>query len=307
MCTTKDNINIFESFDYIPVSTKTFTATTNLNINLEILFNYLPVTEYKIIEKKRGRRKKNVIKEQKFDLKNGSIITLKYKDKIKGVNLKKNKNKKNKKWFRNSFTVVIIIDKIINFKICKNGTFQMTGCKSSYHAIECVKYIWNYIKDYENNIYTFKNGNNHLTTLFIPAMRNIDFSLGFNVDREKLAYHMSTQTEFRCLLETSFGYTGVNIKIPLDKDINTIKIQKLMYINNSWILEKTKYEEYLSTLSAKEQKNKLESQRYNTFLVFHSGKVIMSGINKYCMKDTYYSFKQIIETCYPLIKEKLDI
>lgn len=56
-------------------------------------------------------------------------------------------------------------------------------------------------------------------------MRNIDFSVGFIIDREKLNKYMVTQKDFHCLLETSFGYTGVNIKVPLQQDIRTMKIK----------------------------------------------------------------------------------
>ena len=87
----------------------------------------------------------------------GSIVTLKYENKIRGVDLKqkKNQNKKKKsKWFRNSFTVVMIIDnKPINFKICQNGMMQVTGCKFDSQAEDCVKYIWYYI-DIQNLILT---------------------------------------------------------------------------------------------------------------------------------------------------------
>ena len=46
-------------------------------------------------------------------------------------------------------------------------------------------------------------------------MRNIDFGLNFYVDREKLDEYFNTCTDYHSLLETSFGYTGVNIKIPI--------------------------------------------------------------------------------------------
>ena len=42
----------FPEFDDIKVSTKTFTATTNLTINLEKVFEFLPITDYIIVAKK---------------------------------------------------------------------------------------------------------------------------------------------------------------------------------------------------------------------------------------------------------------
>ena len=138
-------------------------------------------------------------------------------------------------------------------------------------------------------------------------MRNIDFSLGFNVDREKLSRYMSTQTEFHSLLETSFGYTGVNIKIPLELQIEKLEIKKVSHIKGEWIEEITTYSEYLQYLSEKDQFKKLNKDRYNTFLVFHSGRCILSSINAKYSRDSYYYFLKIIRTCHKEIEERLDI
>lgn len=298
----------FSNFDDIKVSTKTFTATTNLAIQIKELYEKLPITPYTVITKKRGRKKKEEKKDPNQDIPFGSIITAKYEGELRGVELKPKKTKqgKKKKWFRNSIPIVIILDKPINFKICRNGTFQMTGCKSHNHAELCIKYTWQYMKDY-TDIYTFTH-NDTLETLFIPSMRNIDFSLGFLVDREKLNQYMSTQQKFHCLLETSFGYTGVNIKIPLDKDICLMDVKKLTYNNqdDSWTEEWKTYKDYLNTLPEKDKETKLSETRYNTFLVFHSGKVIMSGLTSKFMEDVYYYFLQIMNDCYDLIEERLD-
>jgi TATA-box binding protein (TBP) (component of TFIID and TFIIIB) len=233
---------------------------------------------------------------------------MKFENKLRGVDLKQKKNqtkKKASKWFRNSFTVVIILDgKTINFKICQNGMFQITGCKLDSHAEDCIKYIWEYIKD-QNDIYSFSRGDT-LETLFIPAMRNIDFDIGFNVDREKLANYMSTQTDFHSLLETSFGYTGVNIKIPIQYDIVNMKIKKITYNKGEWTEVITIYDEYLQFLTKKERLKKVNKERYNTFLVFHSGRVIFSGSCADFMRDSYYYFLTIIKKAYPHIEERLD-
>ena len=306
MVSTKTGATLtFPDFDDIKVSTKTFTANTNLNIQIDLLFEKLPITSYIVTPKKRGRKKKCEQIDQNKSIKQGSIVTVKYENEIRGVELKPKKSKtgKKKKWFRNSITVVIILDKPINFKVCRNGTFQMTGCKTHEHADLCVKYIWEYIKEFED-IYTFTSGSN-LEAIFIPSMRNIDFSLGFIVDREKLNLYMCTQKEFHCLLETSFGYTGVNIKIPLDKDINTMKVKKICEKNGEWIEHWTTFQEYLEILTPKEKDVKLQSDRHNTFLVFHSGKVIMSGLTAEFMKDVYYYFLSIIRASFDKIEERL--
>ena len=299
----------FPIFEDVVVSTKTFTANTNLVIQIKELFHSLPITEYVVIPKKRGRRKKGEQPDPNKHIEQGSIITLKCEGELRGIEVKPKKVKPNAKkntWFRNSITIVIILDKPVNFKVCKNGTFQMTGCKNHEHAERCVQYIWNYIKD-KPNIYSFSRGDT-LSTLFIPSMRNIDFSLGFSVDREKLNKYMTEQDDLHCLLETSFGYTGVNIKIPLEKDIRTMKVKKMVYSekSDSWEYNMTTYDEYLGLLKDKERKKKLEDDRYNTFLVFHSGKVIMSGLTFEFMRDKYYDFLDIIRKAYEEIEERLD-
>jgi TATA-box binding protein (TBP) (component of TFIID and TFIIIB) len=299
----------FPEFNDIKVSTKTFIAMTNLSLDLQQLFLFLPITDYIVIPKRRGRKKKVEKPNPNIDICSGSIITLKFEDKLRGVDLRKKKlntsASKRGKWFRNSFTVVIVMDdKTINFKICQNGMFQITGCKTDDHAKNCVKYIWDYIKD-ETELYSFSRGE-ELECLFIPAMRNIDFGLGFLVDREKLARYMSVQTEFHSLLETSFGYTGVNIKIPVTNLITTMKIKKLKY-SGKWEEETVYYTEYLNLLSPKDREKKINKERYNTFLVFHSGKVIMSGCQASFMRDTYYYFLNIIRTCYDQIEERLGV
>ena len=309
MVSVSGKVLSFPKFSDITVSTKTFTATTNLNIDIRKLFNILPVTPYIVIPKKRGRKKKGPQLNPNKGIKPGSIVTIKCEGKIRGVELnpKKKKAGQKRKWFRNSITVVIILDKPINFKVCRNGTFQMTGCKTHTHAESCVKYLWKYMKDIPD-LYTFTRGKTELEVLFIPSMRNIDFSLGFLVDRGKLNKYMSEQDEFHCLLETSFGYTGVNIKIPLSEDISTMEVKKLTSTKKTggWKEEWTTYKEYLSLLTKKERASKLKNVRYNTFLVFHSGNTIMSGLTKRFMEPVYNYFISIIRKAYDQIEERLD-
>lgn len=325
---------VFPVFDSIKVSTKTFIVMTNITLDIDKLFNYLPITEYVLVLKRRGRKKKNEPVDPNKDITSGSIITLEYQNKVRGVDLKKKKKKNNdtKKrgnYFRNSVTVVMVMeDKKINYKVSRNGKFQMTGCKSDYHAEECVKWFWSYIKD-SKGVYTFSNQpDEHIITdsdtdgdsddedkkdesrslkaIFIPAMRNIDFSLNFLVNREKLDEYFNMCTNYHSLLETSFGYTGVNIKIPIEKPIQELMLKQIECVNNIWI-EPTlvKYDDYLKMLPLKDMNKKLKKQRYNTFLVFHSGMVIMSGMEATFMKDVYYEFLRIIRDCYNVIEERL--
>ena len=297
----------FPAFENIPVSTKTYTATTNLLIDIKKLFQLLPVTPYVVIPKKRGRKKKGAQFDPNETIKPGSIVTVKCEGDIRGVELspKKKKTGQKKKWFRNSITIVIILDKPINFKVCRNGTFQMTGCKSHEHAELCVKHLWEHIKD-DEDLYSFTRNTHNLEVLFIPSMRNIDFSLGFLVDRSKLNAYMSNHPKSHCLLETSFGYTGVNIKIPLSNDISTLDVKKVTVEDDIWREEWTTYKEYLDLLEEKDRTTKIKKVRYNTFLVFHSGNCIMSGLTEKFMAPVYQYFTELIGKGRAEIEERLD-
>jgi len=297
----------FPDFENIKVSTKTFTAVTNLVIDLEKVYNNIPITPYFVPPKKRGRKRKEEVGVTESVVPWGSIIKARYKGELKGVELKpkRNKSDKIKYGFRNSMTLVIVLDKPVNFKICTNGTFQMTGCKNKKHAVECVVQTWNFLQE-NPDFFTFNSGT-RLNALFIPAMRNIDFSLGFKVDREKLNLYMTKQEDFHCLLETSFGYTGVNIKVPITEDISQMKILEIQENTKGEIIHSsTTYQKFLDKLNVQDRNNKMKAIRYNTFLVFHSGKVIMSGLTKSFMKDQYFNFLYLIKSGQNQIEEKLE-
>lgn len=306
--------NIFyRKFEDIPVSTKTFIIATNITVDIEKLFDFLPITNYVLIPKKRGRKKKVLFSDPNRNIKSGSIITLELKNKIRGVSLKKKKKESvGIDYFRNSITIVMINDdKRINFKISKNGKFQMTGCKYDRQAEDCVKIIWNLIK-YNPSLYT-KKENEPFQALFIPAMRNIDFNLGFVVDREKLDDYFNGNTEYSSLFETSIGYTGVNIKIPVISKMTCLKLKKLIFPeeiiennqNQDWKkTEYVPYENYLSTLDLKEQKKKMNKERNTTFLVFQSGKTICSAMCEEFAKEAYDRFIDIIKTNISTFTEK---
>ena len=293
-------------FDNIKVSTKTIIGISNLEINLDDIYEKLPITPYKIIKKRRGRKRKDEIVTEKIIIDNGSIITLKYQGELRGVDLKnKKKTRSSNKYFRNAVTVVMKIDdngsvdKFINFKISHNGKFQMTGCKSCLQAEKCIKFIWKFINEFHIG------EQNSFKVIFRTVMTNIDFNLGFTVNRENLDKYINNHTPHNSLLETSFGYTGVNIKIPftdkIDNELKTIEWDK-----TKWKKYNTSFQQYLDIIPLKDKEKELNKQRYKTFLVFQSGNVIMSGLNKQYMEKYYNEFYKIINQCSDQIVEKLD-
>lgn len=304
-------------FDEIEISTQTIIAKTNWKINTNELFMNLPVTPFEVIPKKRGRRPKDEVKPLPQLLNDGEIITLKLGDKLRGVDLKnkkkkndeeeKKEKKKNENYFRNSLTIVMSCDnKLINFKVSKNGKFQFTGCKSDDHAHKSLNFIKDYISKIQDKKILTLPLNSKLEVYYMTVMSNINFSLGFCINKENLDDFVNKNTNYHSLLETTFGYTGVNIKFNLGK-LDNIPIIKTIFNpeNSEWEKTIITRKEYLDTLEEKEKYKENSKTKFCTFLCFQSGQCIMSSPHKSCMKDAYHEFIKMIDSCKNFIEEKI--
>jgi hypothetical protein len=295
-----------KDFKNIEISTMTIIGKTNFsNIDIAYIFEKLPITTFVVLPKKRGRKRKEEVKDPNVGITEGSIITLKYKGEMRGVDVKN--KRQNTQYFRNSLTVVMIIGgKKINFKVSTNGRFQITGCKQYDHAEKCIRYTWGYIEEIysKEHIQRITNGAAP-ECIFNVVMTNIDFNVGFRINREMLDEHINTKTPYKSILETSFGYTGVNIKIPLVKK-SFPRVKKIVYEEGKWNDNFITYEDYLKLLPSLEYKKEVEKEKYNTFLVFHSGNVIFSSRNHHYMLDTYVEFMNIIHSKRDTIIEKIE-
>jgi len=299
-------------FDNIKISTQTIIGISNLTINTENLFRKFVVTPYKVIEKRRGRKKKDDVQIEPEILDDGNIITIKFGDLIRGVDM--NQKKKKGKFFRNALTLVMFMDKkLVNFKITKNGRFQFTGCKSIEHAKKCIQYMWSQINTPEyqmqvklnedEELYKFTDKTEIFDIRFLTVMTNIDFNIGFPINREKLDEFINSQSVYNSLLETSFGYTGVNIKVKVNQAIDfDLPCEKYDKTTNEWIEYTVKYSDFVKDPPNEKYNSK---SRYNTFLVFHSGNIIMSGYNTLFMRDCYKQFRTLLQNNRKHIEEVL--
>jgi hypothetical protein len=303
-----------KDIDNIEVSVKTIIAITNIQINLDNLFNYIPITPFVPIEKKRGRKKKSLVEQQVQLLSEGSIVNVQKGKELRGVLLKK-KKKSNDTFFLHSVTLVMSLDtnKFINVKISRNGKFQITGCKYDEHAIKTIKYIYKHICIAEvisnTEIKKFKNDNHkEITVLFNTVMQNLDYNIGFNISREKLNTFINDNTDFCSIYEGSIS-TGVNIKIksedPYDKNINRLTFW--YDVNNEeekTNVEVVDYQEYLNLLEEREIKKENKKDKRHTFLVFASGSIIMSSRGP-TMKIVFKDLISLLQDNKDMIEEKV--
>lgn len=301
-------------FSDVQVSTMTIIAHTNLIVNTDKLYKYLPVTDWTVVKKKRGRRKKIQPEDPNIDIPAGSIISLTKKRCVRGVVLKP-KKKKSKTFFRHSVSVVMILEegKMLNVKVSRNGKLQMTGAKTLDHAVAFMKHIYDLMIEAEEwtgeTLFTYKADNDDvgddgeeevvadcndpqnlaesetplqravnvgLNVVFRCVMCNIDFHTGYRIRRDYLDKFINLKTDFRSIFEASVG-TSVNIKL---KAVNRCD-QQLVRLRitglGECIEDKINYDDFFNTLSTKDQKDEKKKLGYHTFLVFASGSIIMSS------------------------------
>ena len=72
-------------------------------------------------------------------------------------------------------------EKKVNLELFRNGVIQLKGCKSFSHCKIGLSLFWDIIKNI-NCCSKFE----YLEAYLVSVMRNVNFNLGFLVDREKL-------------------------------------------------------------------------------------------------------------------------
>jgi hypothetical protein len=163
-----------------------------------------------------------------------------------------------------------------------------------------IRYLFKHIKEIEIQIgqsmfalkYGSKSINRNPTFIFNVVMKNIDFKVKFNINREKLNQFMNDNTEFCSLFESSVN-TGVNIKIKsnvsYENNLDSIEIMHDLTVQKNIV----PFSSYTSYLDEKEKKKENKKEKYHTFLVFHSGSIIQSGSGPE-MENVYTKFVTIL-------------
>lgn len=302
---------MFKSFKDINISVTTVVAKTNMDINVDLLFESINPT-FAIDKKVKNKKafQKFIIEENP---EYGTITSLKYRGQCKGFQIVKKTNKKKKcvkkkrKYFRNSVNIVIYIGKLITIKIPNKGWFHLTGCITDEHINMAMKHVYNHIQS-NPDFFKWTGPYDFLHYTARTVMTNIVFNVGFNINREKLDRYMNSNTDFNSLLETSFGYTAVNIKFPFDIDPDEVNIREITF-NTNGEYEKTEYityDDFVKSLEPKCRQKELKKKRRNSFLTFHSGIVIMSGMIPSYMEPMYNIFMDIIINARSEIEETCD-
>lgn len=282
-------MNGVKKFEELKVSTRTIIAAAEVGLDMDMIFNKIPLEKQVYTFEKAG----------KFC---AYIDTIHFKNHVRERNMRDVMLNVRPKSFRNALNVVMILDdsKKINFKVSKNGKFQITGCKDLRHAQMAVfAFLETVFIHCKNAIHTDTFS---LKVSFEVVMTNVDCGTGYCINRQSLDKIINTSTPYHSLLETSFGYTGVNIKFPVEIDWFHLDVPIM-----TWQLGHPDTLDFGKTPLAQVAPDKKIKKKYNTFLVFHSGQFIMSGMREDTMKTDYERFVSILTDNEHTIKEILQI
>lgn len=288
---TPPKCNIFQSdFEDIPITTKTKIVNTNWKIDIVRLFDIYPIIDIT----------PNPEMSTFATLNNGDVVCMKLgkqqrgKEPLKGpTRARKSAASAEEKpakaaHFLNSLTIVMWVnvpghDKFVNFKISRNGKFQITGCKRWEHAKNCVSRVWKMLislsKKQDDNLMKLDTSMYpHPVAVFRTVMINMDFTVGYNVDRKNVDMYVKQHTDYTSIFEVSLGYTGVNVKIPVKEPED--KVYKMLVwpdpLKKPRLKDGTRAD--FHKLMSTDQIQKDEQQRRHvTLLFFQSGSVIISG------------------------------
>lgn len=282
------------------ISTKTINCKCNFRVDIGELYNTLPITPYVPIIKMRGRRSKDYVPAIPQLLEDGNIVTLKYKEVHRGVLLKTRKKSKNNAFGNSLIIVMKVYGKLINIKCCNNGRIQITGAKSIHHAIEF--FVW--LKRYAQRLLLI---NGPLLQVYCcTMMTNVNFSIGYHVDRIKLRDYINNKTPFHAHFEPCSEYTGVTIQI-VPTGVDTIPVDILTFLPEQEypVISSISLEEYVKGLPEYESNRENLKEHHVKFFVFQSGKILMTGTHEQCMIKAFDDLGKTLREATHEIKEEL--
>lgn len=273
----------------IKISTRTIMVYFNLEYHIEKiskqrdkLINLENVT-YKLTKKSKQIDKKTIRGPS------GQIFCTEYRNDVVGLPIKRKKKKSTSRidYFLNQISFDLSLgDYNINIMMFKNS-FKISGCKEDEDAIKGVEILWKTLDKFIPEFYTISN-NDKPSFTFEIVMMNTGFNFKKYIDRENLNQIMNRPEHNDKVLISQYVptlHTNVNIKMVSDKPEN-YKYKKVT-IDKEFIVEN------IDSVLFKKDKPKQKVDK-DTFIVFSSGQVILSGKYLSSMMENYKMFSSIL-------------
>jgi TATA-box binding protein (TBP) (component of TFIID and TFIIIB) len=223
-----DNYNMDKIPEKVSISTMSFGCNLGTSFNMKNIYDHLLLS-------------------------NNNIIAIKSSEGIKALDEFKSKfkstNKNSKKNFYNQNTIIIRIDeeKFINIKLFKNGSLQMSGCKSLFDVnIALYKLITRLSEkltiendDVINEITFVENIDDFRLLKFKIDFINCNFAVNYLINKTEL-YKLLIEQKISCML--SPNHACVNIK---HKISSTVKISIFVFQTGNIIITGAKIAEHI--------------------------------------------------------------
>jgi TATA-box binding protein (TBP) (component of TFIID and TFIIIB) len=319
------------AFTNIPVSTQTFTVRSNIqHIELHRFYEELEPqapTDLCPVQPMDTGSPPGSVGGTGGSRREAAIICIKYQQHKKGYDPEKDMKTKRKRTaskeqespkrnFLNCITLIIQIEKRINIKIFKNGVFQLTGCKDIDNVRRCLKLILTELSKANERMgakkspacFQFEEASDDFVIYIKSAMRNIDFDLGFKVNRSLLAKWLTRiyEDDDDVIIPDAIG-NKMDVKVKLRIPREELEHLPVTKITNPTHAEPNEEEVlYKNCLHIIEpDKKKLETKLKDKFVsisVFQNGKVLLSAMDASIQEKYYDWFTTLISEIEEVIK-----
>jgi hypothetical protein len=224
------------------------------------------------------------------------------------------KNAKNAKKrdnvFKNCFTAVVLDESLkpTTIKICKKGSFQLTGCLSMESGEFCIlslmSNVWKLHPEWVPDT---------IEMTIKPVMTNIKFVIGYKISIVKALDFFENRKDIHGFFSYKLRVNpAINIKELLSEEdfeqvpVRNVKIYKHggVLLGPSFCVPKRPGMErhresneitlttYISKLPSRDRQ-KYEEEKHTTLLLFRTGSVILSGIHENLMRRAFEKFQRV--------------
>jgi len=253
------NINLDESVMNIDVNEE-FQYIDNLTLSLESLPSNMSISTISVTGKINCKMILENI-DKYIKLSDDGILSVKYGGKYRSLEKKlKSRKKKDIRCFENQLTMEVRVngDKKINVKIFKNGSFQMTGCKS----IKDCNTVLNRLIRKLRNVYAiidvendkilekaFMEDINEIEGIKVNGFKidmiNSNFRVPYLINREAL-YNILLGQKINCRYEPCI-HACVNIKYPIENDPNNKVVSIFVFQSGNIIITGARTREQINS------------------------------------------------------------
>lgn len=208
--------------------------------------------------------------------------------------------------FLNQSTVILSLgDYTLNIMIFRtknnDSPIKIAGNKDDDDSIRAIRVLWQRHVSKIPGASTLRGGKDDVPTfIFDLVMRNMDFKLGFPIDKDRFKKFMNSD-RYKDKVRISWGEptssTSVSVVMYSDKPDMTYRCLYFPEPNVAK-LKKVKENPYIDPKKAVKQKNV-------TFIVFSSSKIIITGRYPDRMRELYEYFVPEFVNNRELIEEKI--